>query len=104
MFSYRYYKQIYIDVNESTFTLLNNIKASDEKCGEFNSNKNIERIRNKVHNKELSLTHPKHKEYDYVVAKLNNNELYKMSDIPEDTEEAEEEKSVDKIVDKSYDK
>lgn len=98
---YSYYKHMYIEINESAFTLLNNIKASDEKWVEFNLTKGLERLRNKVYTRTLSLTSPKNTEYDLITAKLNNNELHKMSDIPEDTEEAEEEKSE---MDYSYDK
>jgi hypothetical protein len=92
---------IYITVNEDAFNLLNNIKANDEKWDQFNIKKNLERIRSKVANRGLLLTQPKQKQYQIIMAKLANDEIYMMSDIPEDLDELEEGKSED--LDEIYD-
>jgi len=57
-----------------------------------------------VHNRELSLTHPKQREYDIVVNKLNNNELCKMEEIIEDLEEYKNQDDDEESIDNSYDK
>ena len=93
---------VYIKINEEAFNFLNNIKANDEKWDEFNNKKNIERIRSRVLNKELSLTEPKQRKYEVYIDKISNNEFFKMGEILEDNGEYEEEKSEE--IDKSYDK
>lgn len=92
---------IYTKVNETAFNLLNNITASDDKCDQFNSSKNLERIRTRVYNRELSLCHPMQREYDLIMNKIANNKLYKMEGITEESEE--ETKSIGESFDKCED-
>lgn len=96
---------LYILVNEEAFTLLNNIKASDEKCDEFNRKKNITRIMNRVLNREYSLCDPLQRSYDVIIDSVSSRDLLKMSKISEDQEEYEEDKSESYVdIDESYDK
>ena len=47
--------RIYIEINEDAYKFLKSAKKNDEKCEKFNENKHLERIKNKVLNRELSL-------------------------------------------------
>jgi len=85
---------IYIQINEETFKFLNEVKSSDDKWEQFNDNKQLERLRNKVHNRELSLCQPKQREHIFAIIRINN-----MDKIIESIEEEE-----DKDIEESYDK
>mmetsp|Transcript_37348 Transcript_37348/g.36946 ORF Transcript_37348/g.36946 Transcript_37348/m.36946 type:complete len:282 (+) Transcript_37348:1446-2291(+) len=94
---------LYITVNEDAFKMLTNIKASDEKCEEFNHKKGIERILNKVLNREFSLADPLQRKYQLFVQKFSSMEQLKMTQIPEENEEEKKNDSINEI-DQSYDK
>lgn len=77
--------RIYIEVNEDAYKFLKSAKKNDEKCEKFNENKHLERIKNKVLNRELSLWQPKQREYEQIMYKVDT-----MDQIPERIEEEDE--------------
>ena len=90
---------IYTKINEDAYTLLKNIKASDDNWDIFNEEKKLERLRNKVFNRELSLWEPKQREYNIVINRIDSMELCKMDEINEDCLEENKEE-----LDSSYDR
>ena len=98
--------EIYITVNEDAFNILNNIKDSDKEWDKFNTNKNLVRIKNRVLNRELSLTEPRLRRYEAYIDKICKNEFFKMGEISESNEENEEEPEEEnsREIEQSYDK